>query len=313
MRKIHFLLLLVSLGMPTVAIAADMEQQETPTAEQIHRGEDAATIERIMRRYPPTERDVTYGVADGTVLKLDVFAPRNKFDRRRKAVIVIHGGSWRGYDKTLLAAMSNFLQKHGFVVFSINYRYVREGKNTWPAQLDDAQRAVRWVRAHAQQYNIDPDHIGALGHSAGAQMAAMLGEVDTRDNSDHALAQYSSRVQAVVDASGPTDFLAYRQPDGDAILTDLMGAPASKAEPAWKAASPIWNVTPTTCPMLIVHGRKDDQVDYSQSEVFYKLLKHNGVPVKFITTNDGHAYTTLSSKFKWAYGSKAFLRKYLGD
>jgi acetyl esterase/lipase len=290
-----------------VAVSA---QERAPVAAY---GEDPASIEAAMKKYPPTERDVVYGLAEGIALKLDVFEPKHPSQRPRKAILVIHGGSWAGYDKTILAPVSHFLQSHGYVVFSINYRLVYDGRHRWPAQLDDAQRAVRWVRAHAQQYNIDPDHIGTFGHSSGAQMAAMLGEVDTRDNSDAALAQYSSRVQAVVDASGPTDFLAFRLPEGDRILTNLMGTPADAAPAAWQAASPIWNVTPQTCPFLVVHGKKDHQVYYTQSETFVDELRQKGVPVKFLTTNDGHTYSTLWAKYKLAYGSKAFFRKTLGE
>jgi acetyl esterase/lipase len=283
--------------------AASADQQSTAAAKE---------------KYPPTERDVVYGTAGGTTLKLDVFSPKRKQTRPRKAIVVIHGGSWTGYDKTILAPMSQFLQKHGFVVFSIDYRLVHDGENHWPAQLDDAQLAVRWVRAHATQYNIDPSHIGAFGHSSGAQMAALLGELDTVDNCSGSreapdYCAYSSHVQAVVDASGPTDFLAFRLPEGDRILTNLMGMPANAAPEKWQAASPIWNVTPQTSPFLVLHDRKDHTVYFTQSLAFVDLMKLRGVPVKLVTTNGGHTYATLLAKFKLAYGSKRFFRKTLGD
>jgi acetyl esterase/lipase len=303
----------LTLTLPSHARAV---QVLTSTPES--RGEDPASIERAMKKYPPTARDVVYGHvgegADATDLKMDIFAPHNKFDRQRKAIVVIHGGSWAGYDKTILAPVSQFLQKHGFVVFSINYRLAHDGHNTWPAQLDDAQRAVRWIRAHAQQYNIDPDHVGAFGHSSGAQMASMLGEIlETRDNSDPALAAYSSHVQAVVDASGPTDFLAYRLPDGDRILANLIGAPADQAPAKWQAASPIWNVTPKSCPFFVIHGKKDREVYMTQSQSFVELLKLRGVPVRFVKTGSGHTYATVWAKFKLAYGSAGFFKQTLGS
>ena len=102
--------------------------------------------------------------------------------------------------------MGNFLARSGFVAFSVDYRLFNGTVNLWPAQLDDVQRAVRWIRANAAKYRVDPNRIGAFGHSAGAQLAALLGMEDTRDNSDPSLAKYSSKVQAVVDVSGPDRF-----------------------------------------------------------------------------------------------------------
>ena len=80
----------------------------------------------------------------------------------------------------------------GYVAFSIDHRLVNDGaENRWPAQLDDVQRAVRWVRAHAADYGVDPERVASYGWSSGAHLATMLGVRDTRDNSDPALADYS--------------------------------------------------------------------------------------------------------------------------
>jgi len=102
------------------------------------------------------------------------------------------------YDKGNMRSMGMFLARCDFVAFSVDYRLFHGTENAWPTQLDDVQRAVRWIRANAAKYHIDPDRIGAFGHSAGAQLAALLGMEATRDNSDPVLAKYSSTVQAVV-------------------------------------------------------------------------------------------------------------------
>lgn len=317
-RKFFFCLLLIATTAALAQPDSLAQEKPIPPARAASAGtnyppETPQLIEAAMRKYPPTERDVIYGTANGTDLKLDVFQPKRSSKKARKAVIVIHGGDWAYYDKTVLAPISHYLQKHGFVVFSINYRSVTETANHWPAQLDDAQRAVRWVRAHAAQYNIDPDHVGAFGHSAGGQMAALLGEQDTRDNSDPALAVYSSHVQSVVDASGPTDFLAFKFPIDTRILTRLMGVKAEDDPRAWEAASPIWNVTPQTSPFLVVHGKNDHTVYYTQSVTFVDELRKQGVPVKFVTTNDGHIYSTFWSKYKLATNTVRFLRQTLAE
>jgi acetyl esterase/lipase len=298
---------------PSPVATSGNQSQTVAKPDSDYPPENPAIIEAAMRKYPPTERDVVYGTPGGETLRLDVFEPGNTAKKLRKAIILIHGGSWDGYDKTILAPLAHYLQHHGFVVFSINYRLVTDTSDRWPTQLDDAQRAVRWVRAHAQQYNIDPAHIGAVGHSAGGQIAAFLGEQDTRDNSDPALAAYSSKVQAVVDASGPTDFLAFRLPSGNRILTKLMGVSGEDDPRAWEAASPIWNVTPQTAPFLVVHGKHDHTVYITQAVTFVDELKQKGVPVKFVKTNDGHIYSTFWSKYQLATNSVRFLRKTLGE
>jgi len=83
-----------------------------------------------------------------------------------------------------MKTMGGFLARSGFVAFSVDYRLLHGNENRWPAQLDDVQRAVRWIRANADKYGVNPEKIGAFGHSAGAQLASLLGLEDTRDNSD---------------------------------------------------------------------------------------------------------------------------------
>jgi acetyl esterase/lipase len=183
-------------------------------------------------------QDVEYGVQGGQELLLDIYLPTEKSPKPRPAVVLIHGGSWTSFDKGTMARMVNFLARSGFVAVSVNYRLLHDRENRGPAQLDDVQRAVRWLRANASKYDIDPDHIGAFGHSAGAQLAALLGMEDTRDNSDPALAKYSSRVQAVVDVSGPSDFVAKRNADSDAAMANLFGESYAKAPAVWRSASP---------------------------------------------------------------------------
>src|SRR5262249_34444352 len=148
-------------------------------------------------------KDVVYGTQDGMKLLMDVYQP-DGFQGKRPGILFIHGGGWAFGDKGMYGPLARALAAKGFVAFSINYRLLP--KYHYPAQLDDAQRAVRYVRAHADAYNLDPDRLGALGDSAGGYLVAMLGTRDTRDNSDSDLSRYSSRVECVVDFYGPSDF-----------------------------------------------------------------------------------------------------------
>ncbi len=157
----------------------------------------------------PTESDVVYGEVGGQKLLLDVFLPGGQAASPaaglRPAVIFLHGGGWQHGSKSEFHAMAAGAARLRMVGFAVDYRLVSGQRNRWPACFDDAQRAVRWVRAHAKQYAIDPQRIGGVGGSAGGHLVALLGTCDTRDNSDPALAAFSSRLTCGVDLSGPTD------------------------------------------------------------------------------------------------------------
>ena len=127
-----------------------------------------------------------------------------------------------------MSHMGQFLASYGLAAFAVDYRLLQGTHNRWPAQLDDVQRAVRWVRANAAKYGVSPNRIGAFGHSAGATLASLLGMEETRDNSDASVAKYSSKVQAVVDVSGPSDFTTFLGPEDMAFLTNLFGAEYTK-------------------------------------------------------------------------------------
>ena len=257
------------------------------------------------------EQNVSYSATD-PVLRLDVYKPAGAATAPRPAVILIHGGGWTSFDKSTMQSMGNFLARRGYVAFSVDYRLFNDGKNPWPTQLDDVQRAVRWVRANAAKYTVDPDHIGAFGHSAGGQLAALLGMEDTRDNSDRALAKYSSRVQAVVDVSGPTDFTAMHDPERIAFLTQFLNADYAKNPQAWRNASPVSHVTKTDAPFLIVHGTQDQSVSMDQPQELYDKLKAAGVPVSFIKVNDVHTFRTPEARRQLAFETLEFFNHNLG-
>ncbi len=170
---------------------------------------------------------------------------------------------------------------------------------------------MRWVRANAGKYNVDPNHIGAFGHSAGAQLACLLGMEDTRDNSDSALAKYSSRVQAVVDASGPVDFTRDHDAEGDAFFTAFLGADFKQNPEAWREASPVFHVDKKNAPFLIVQGTADESVPVAQADELYEKLKAAGVPVQIEKFDDGHMFSKPENRHKMALDTQAFFDKYL--
>jgi acetyl esterase/lipase len=257
------------------------------------------------------QQDVLYGSLEGHPLLLDIYEPAENTSAPLPAVVLIHGGGWISFNKSTMRTMGMFLARSGFVAFSVDYRLFHGTENQWPAQLDDVQRAVRWIRANAAKYHVDADHIGAFGHSAGAQLAALLGMEDTRDNSDPALAKYSSKVQAVVDVSGPSDFTTNRDPDGDAFLTSFLGGDYAGHAKLWQDASPAFHIAKTDSPFLIVHGTQDDSVPIAQAEELADKLKQVGVPVKFVKVEDIHTFRTPEARKQLALETMTFFMQYL--
>src|SRR5271155_1770142 len=230
----------------------------------------------------PIYSNITYGVAGGETLLLDIFEPTNNNGQPRPAVVLVHGGGWTSFDKSTMRPLAQFLALAGFVAVTVDYRLFHDDATRWPVQLDDVQRAVRWVRANSAKYNVDPEHVGAYGHSSGAQLALLLGMMETRDNSDAALAKYSSKVQAVVDASGPTDFTVHVTGDDTKFLASFFGADFAEHPEIWREASPIFHVAKSDAPILIIHGTRDESVPIAQAEALNDALKKAGATVQFL-------------------------------
>ena len=258
------------------------------------------------------ERDVVYGAAGGQPLLLDVFRPSAPATTARPAVVFIHGGGWAAGDKKEFGGGARALAQQGFVAVSINYRLAKEGRNRWPAQLDDAQRAVRWLRAHAQRFGIDPNRIGAVGHSAGGHLVACLATRETRDNADPELAAYSSRVSCAIDMSGPVDLVASDSPQADGIIANLLGARNEACPELARDASPLLFVDSRSAPVLIVHGRKDGLVSVRHAEQFEGALRKAGVEVNtLLLDGEGHGLTQKTHADRMVRESLAFLKKHL--
>jgi acetyl esterase/lipase len=233
-------------------------------------------------------------VADGHERqKLDLYLPKTK--KRVPLIIRVHGGAWRAGSKEHTGPL-DYLDD-GYAVASINYRLSQHA--VFPAQIQDCKAAVRYLRANAQKYNLDPNHFGVWGASAGGHLVALLGttgdvnEFDVGEN-----LTVSSRVQAVVDYFGPTDFLQmdeHRPLDGqvhntpDSPESQLIGGYIQDNKDKVAKANPITYMTKDDAPFLIVHGDMDPLVPHHQSELLEAALKKAGVPVSFYTVKGaGH-------------------------
>jgi acetyl esterase/lipase len=198
--------------------------------------------------------------------------------------MLIHGGGmWTG-SRADMAGTARELARAGYVAASIDYRLVdaAKGRNRWPAQLDDAQRAVRWLRANADRLGIDPQRIGALGWSAGGQLAVLLGTRDSRIDVDPSLTGYSSRVSCVVDLAGDVDLAAYTVPPARDEVEALLGGTPESVSDRYRDASPLTWVDANSVPCLIVHGLDDDVVPIEQSGALVAALRAARVEVTFI-------------------------------
>jgi acetyl esterase/lipase len=241
------------------------------------------------------QNDVIYKQVGADQLTMDIYQPEQS-DRIYPAVILVHGGGWSAGDKKDFADMGTGLARVGYAAFSVNYRLANSTGNKYPAQLDDVQTAVRWIRAHSRKYDIDPNKLGALGASAGGHLVALLGTMDTRDNSDKALSKYSSRVTCVVDLFGPTDFtpknLGKYNPAVKNILLNFFGKTAEEAPKLYREASPVTHIDAKTVPFLIFQGTSDPLVPASQSEVLYKDLKAKHIEAELVLfKGEGHGFT----------------------
>jgi acetyl esterase/lipase len=304
MTKRALIVAMVALGMAAAVGARTSPPKPSETSAQMPANVPANPLRSV-------QQDVPYGTGGDHPLMLDIYQPSEQSSAPRPAVVLIHGGGWTSFDKSTMHTMGMFLARCGFVAFAVDYRLLHGKENLWPAQLDDVQRAVRWVRANAAKYRVDADHIGAFGHSAGAQLAALLGMEDTRDNSDAALAKYSSRVQAVVEVSGPSDFTAHRDADDDAFLATFFGGDYAAHSKVWQDASPVFHVSKNVSPFLIMHGAQDTEVPIAQSQELADKLRQAGASVKFVTVEDVHTFQTPEARKRLALETQAFFTQYL--
>jgi acetyl esterase/lipase len=235
------------------------------------------------------------------------------------AVIYIHGGGWMGGSQRQSPILR--LAKAGFFAASIEYRLSQEAK--WPAQIEDCKLGVRWLRAHAAQYSIDPHRIGVWGASAGGHLAVCLGTMsDMKEyEGNGGYPGVSSAVQAVVDFFGPTDFVSPQiyTPNAQRLTEGLFGVPRDQNPSLWKSGSPLYYVKAGDPPMLIVQGDSDRLVPLGQSLALDAALSKAGVPHQLVVVkNAGHGFTPEPGTTINPTGSEiqadvfAFLSKYLG-
>jgi acetyl esterase/lipase len=217
---------------------------------------------------------------------LDLAMPKQPADRPRPVIVIIHGGGWIEGDKSSFSTPKNRppgniidFARLGFVAATINYRLA--GEAPFPAALSDCKCAVRWLRAHAKEYSVDPDRIGAWGNSAGGHLALLLGMIPKEANleGDGPYQDQSSMVQSVVSDSGPIDLVyQHEHKTLQRVVDQFLGGPPEGARIAdYKLASPSSHISKSMPPVMLVYGGADAQVPVETADQFVVALDRAGL------------------------------------
>jgi pectinesterase len=200
-----------------------------------------------------TLKNTPFGDRD---LHLDVFSPKKK--GKYPALIMVHGGGWKAGDKMLQVPLAQKLAAKGIVTICVEYQLLQEAK--YPAALYNIKSAVRWTRANADKFGIDPDKIAISGCSAGGQLALLTGltsGIESKEG-DQGNLGFSSKIQAIVDLDGVVDFMAplslnlNRKPDSPDV--EWLGGTFYEKPEIWKEASPIFWANEKSCPILFINS-----------------------------------------------------------
>lgn len=265
--------------------------------------------------------DIVFATGGGRPLHLDMMRPKTSGETLHPVVVYIHGGGWRGGSHKQMG-MNQHFALNGFIAVSVEYRLSSE--QHFPAQLEDCKAAIRWIRAHADQYGIDAERIGVFGTSAGGHLAALLGlswDVPELEGSG-GWSQFSSKVHAVADGCGPTDLnwasgwlksltmFMYSKLKGAPFMenvdfpsfleatgfertgTLLMGGALEDNEDLVKLANPLNYIRKDAPPFLILHGEWDPYVHILQSSAFAEALQSAGADATFLPVkSSAHSFS----------------------
>ncbi|MBO3269560.1 alpha/beta hydrolase [Hymenobacter defluvii] len=266
-----------------------------------------------------SQTNVPYCTASGRALQLDVFYPKARRRGGYPAVLLIHGGGWRSGDRSQHVPMAQQLAARGFVAVTAEYRLSTEAP--YPAAVLDLKAAVRWMRAHAREYHLNPKQIASWGFSAGGQLAALVGTTneETRFDSLACNTGYSSQVQAIVDVDGILAFIHPESGEGDdrksiSAATYWFGSSKTERPALWRQASALTYVGPRTPPTLFLNssvdrmhaGRDDMMQQLSQFNIYHEVHTFPDAPHPFPLFNPWFAPTL---DYTVAFLNKVFSRK----
>ncbi|QDU62093.1 Carboxylesterase NlhH [Planctomycetes bacterium Pan216] len=256
-----------------------------------------ATGMRRLAEEIDLKQDLPYAGTENPRQRLDLLLPKTpKSDKPLPVVVFIHGGGWQNGDKRSgVARVAPIVATGSYAGASVGYRLTDEA--SWPSQIHDCKAAIRWIKANAEKYHLDPERIGVIGTSAGGHLVAMLGtggDVSALEGELGGHTGQDSRVACVVDMYGPADLLTMSQGSGafdhdapNSPESKLVGGPLQETKEVARDASPTTHVSSSDVPFLIIHGSEDKLVPYHQSEKLHKKLKEAGVSSTLIKVRGG--------------------------
>ncbi len=243
--------------------------------------------------------DQPYAGNENAQQRVDLYLPKKRnTDKPLPVVALIHGGGWVNGDRLGYAAAAiQFARTGDYAAVGVGYRLTKEAH--WPAQIYDCKAAIRWIRAHAKEYNLDPDKIAVMGSSAGGHLSSLIGtsgDVKELEGDLGPNTTFSSRVQCVVNLCGPQDFTQALMFDKEKkpVLKDdavmgLLGGNYEEKHAEAVAASPVTYVTKDDPPFITFHGTADQRVAFLHAETIHAALQKTSVPSLLIPiTNGGH-------------------------
>ncbi|MBL9179913.1 MAG: alpha/beta hydrolase [Verrucomicrobiaceae bacterium] len=277
-------LLLIFLAVPAI------QAQSLPTKKQ-------TTVTIAEKSGVEVKLDQPYAGNNNPKQMVDVFLPKKRNDGKPLPVVaLIHGGGWVNGDRLGYAAQAIQLARTGdYAAVAVGYRLSKEAP--WPAQVHDCKAAIRWIRAHAKEYNLDADKIAVWGSSAGGHLSSLLGtsgDVKELEGDLGPNTSFSSRVQCVVNLCGPEDFSQALMFDKegrpiwkDDAVSGLLGGNAPDKPAEAKAASPVTHVSKDDPPFITFHGTKDQRVAFRHAEAIHTALQKVGITSLLVPINGG--------------------------
>lgn len=225
---------------------------------------------------PKITKDIVYATHGGQEMKLDLYEPQRTDLKPIPLVVVIHGGAWIGGNREDMAGLCQMISDNGMAAATVSYRLAPKSK--WPAMLVDCQAAVRFLRADAKRYNINPERFGSLGASAGGHLAMLLAVRPTLTKEAITFTDQSSQVQAVFNIFGPYDLSQdFAQNIAQLLAFQVLGKPYKDAAEEIKEFSPsTYMVGKGLAPVFTLHGDADTLVPVKQAERLTEQLKKNG-------------------------------------
>jgi acetyl esterase/lipase len=222
---------------------------------------------------------------------LDLYVPEGTAEKPRPLVVYIHGGGWHSGSKDNAAALFGLMKDRPYAGASVNYRLTDQA--SWPAQIHDCKAAIRWLRAHAKEHNIDPEKIAVFGISAGGHLVSMLGLTQGNKELEGTLGpntDQSTQVTCVLDFCGPANFMTIASQgssidpnDPKSAIAKLVGGPLKDKQEVGRNASPVNHITSDDAPFLIIHGEQDTLVPYAQAKEMDAALEAAKIPATLVT------------------------------